>query len=65
MRRNIGIYATDSQITFIKRLNVEAFSKLYRGSEVVYISDWNRLLKSEASRIIEKLKAAQSRGWKS
>lgn len=64
IQRNEWIYATGAQVTYLRRLLNEAFGARYQGSGVVYVRDWERLLKSEASKLIGQLKAAKENGWK-
>lgn len=54
MRRREHIYATSAQLTYLRRLNNECFSKHVDG---YYIRDWSRILRREASEMIETLKA--------
>lgn len=51
--RNQWIYATDAQVHYLRILLKEAFSRRIEG---FYIRDWERLLKSDASRMISELK---------
>lgn len=46
-------YATSAQCTYLRRLNEQCFSKRIEG---YYIRDWDSLLKSEASSMIQTLK---------
>lgn len=63
-QRNEWIYATGPQVVYLRRLANEAFAARYQGPGVVYIREWERLLKSEASKLIGQLKAAKENGWK-
>ena len=56
------LYATDPQVTYIKRLQAEAFAHLW--SDGWHCSDYSRLLKREASKRIGELLAAKAKGWK-
>jgi hypothetical protein len=47
------IYATDAQVTYLRRLNNEAFSRRVGGFN---IQDWGHVLKREASSMIDELR---------
>ncbi len=58
------LYATDAQRIFLRRLLNEAKANRYRvGFDTTHTADDIRLLKSEASALIERLKAAKVGGW--
>ena len=47
------IYATPAQITYLRRLLAECFSKRVEG---YYIRDWDRILRRDCSAMIDTLK---------
>lgn len=67
LKRNEGIYATDAQRMYLKRLANEAFSKGWSiGFDMtdLQLNRCDRLLKSDASNYIQKFLAAKQNGWK-
>lgn len=65
MALNQWIYATPAQVNYIKRLLAEAQKYApFRALGYALTSGWeNRLLKSEATKMIDDLLAAKARGW--
>lgn len=57
------LYATDAQLTYLRRLLDESFSHLYRHNLCLDSHHLDRVTKAYASRAITELVAAKQRGW--